>query len=202
MPSYTLSTTGAETDAILSRAGKNPATGWRDMLAPLIAAGIPVTNAPSSVDFGPEHTPQREALSFAVGDYCFVQGFHVNHDMKPGGAAYIHVHWSTDGTDTNTVKWEFTVMRALGHNQENFGVPTAITVEQAAAGTAWRHMVAEVDAADALTLIEPDELILVTLRRVTNGATDNGDTVFGLFCDLHYETDREATINKAPDFYA
>jgi hypothetical protein len=63
-------------------------------------------------------------------------------------------------------------------------------------------MISEVALADALTLVEPDELILVTLRRVTNGATENTDSVFGLTVDFHYEADRAATPNKAPDFYA
>jgi hypothetical protein len=62
-------------------------------------------------------------------------------------------------------------------------------------------MVAEVAVADALTLTEPDELILVTLKRITNGGTDNPDTVFGLMVDFHYESDRDTTPLKAPGFY-
>jgi hypothetical protein len=143
----------------------------------------------------------REEFVFDVGDYVFCQAFHVNHDVKPGGKAYCHVHWATNGTNTNTVKWEFQISRALGHNQANFGAPTSYYVTQAAAGTAWRHMVAEVADADALILVEPDELILVTLRRVTNGGTNNTDKVYALTVDFHYEADREVTPNKAPNFY-
>ena len=55
--------------------------------------------------------------------------------------------------------------------------------------------------ADALILVEPDELILVTLRRVTNGGTNNTDKVYALTVDFHYEADREVTPNKAPNFY-
>jgi hypothetical protein len=175
--------------------------GWRDLTAGLTSAGVPILNAPVMTPFGPAHTPQREENAFDVDDYCFCEPFHVNHDIKPGGKAYAHVHWSTNSTSTATVKWEFTIMRALGHNQANFGAPAVITVEQAAAGTAWRHMIAECSVGDALTLAEPDELILVTLRRITNGGSDNANTVFGLTVDFHYEADRNATPNKAPDFY-
>lgn len=176
-------------------------SGWVDLLAPVSAAGLPAQNAPTPANFGPAHTPQRREYAFEVGDYVFSQAFHVNHDVKPGGKAYVHMHWSTNGTSTATVKWEFTVMRALGHNQEAFGTPIVITVEQAASGVAWQHMVAECADANALTLYEPDELILVTARRITNGGTNNADTVFGLTVDFHYEADRTATPNKAPNFY-
>jgi hypothetical protein len=53
-----------------------------------------------------------------------------------------------------------------------------------------------------LIITEPDELILVTLKRVTNGGTNNTDTVFGLMVDLHYESDRHVTRNKSPNFYS
>lgn len=179
--------------------------GWFDLLSPVSAAGIPTTLAPTPQNFGPTHTPQRKEYAFDVNDYVFLQPFHINHDMKPGGKMLVHVHWSTNGTSTAVVRWELSIMRALGHNQANFGAPIVRTIEQAAHGTAWRHMVTEVpDLQDlqALTLIEPDELLLVTLRRVSNGGTNNPNLVFGLSCDFHYERDRDATPNRAPNFYA
>ena len=194
--------THEEMDANFSELDLRSGPGWFDLLAPLSGAGVPPSSAPVMTNFGPAHTPQRQEVAFSIGDYLFCQAFHINHDIKPGGLALVHVHWSTNGTSQETVKWEFTIMRALGHNQANFGTPTVLTVTQAASGTAWRHMVAEVAIGDALTLSEPDELILVTLRRVTNGGTDNNDTVFGLTVDFHFERDRDATPNRAPDFYA
>jgi hypothetical protein len=178
------------------------ASGWSDLLAPVSTAGIPANNAPAPANFGTAATPQRRELAFDINDYCFLQPFHINHDVKPGGLAYIHVHWSTNGTNIQPVRWECTVRRALGHNQANFGAPIVILITQAAAGTAWRHMVAECGDADALTLTEPDELVLVTLRRVANGGTENTDTVFGLMVDFHYEADRATTPSRAPNFYA
>lgn len=175
--------------------------GWKDIVV-AINASPGGSVAPTLANFGPAGTLQRQEYAFALDDYVWLSPIHINHDVKPGGAGYLHVHWSTNGTSTNTVRWEFHVQRALGHNQANFAAPTVRTVTQAAAGTAWRHMVAEVAIGDILTLTEPDELILVTLRRVTNGGTNNTDTVFALCVDMHYESDRDTTINKAPNFYS
>lgn len=174
--------------------------GWKDNVMPMHTAGVPASSAPDMTAFG--SSGLREEYAFALNDYAFVPSFHVNHDISSGCKAYLHFHWSTNGTNLATVKWEFQIMRALGHNQANFGGPITVTLEQAAQGTAWRHMICEVPLADALTLTEPDELILVTVKRITNGGTNNTDTVFGLCCDLHYEADRQATVNKAPNFYA
>ena len=177
-------------------------SGWRDLTSPITDAGVPGAQAPARTAFGPAHTPQYEQFAFDIGNYVFCEPFHVNHDVKPGGQAYIHVHWSTNGTNVNTVRWELTIMRALGHSQANFAAPIVKTITQAAHGTAWRHMIAEVALIDALTFTEPDELLLITLRRVTNGGTNNTDAVFGLMVDFHYEVDRASTPNKAPNFYA
>lgn len=183
---------------------KTPIQGdvlYADMLAPVGGASVPPNNAPSLANFGPIHTPQRREWAFDVGEYVFIQPFHINHDIKPNGKAYIHVHWSSSGVDTGLVAWELTIMRALGHDQANFGTPFVITLEQAGSGTAWRHMIVEATELDVITMSEPDELILVTLRRVSPSAGANSDTIFGLMLDLHYEIDRIGTINKAPNFY-
>jgi hypothetical protein len=172
---------------------------WKDMLAPVGGASVPTSLAPTSENFGPAATPQRKEYAFAVDDFVFIQPFHVNHDIVPGGEAYFHVHWSTNGTNTGLVRWEITYMRAKGHNQGNFGTPVVVLIEQAAQGTAWRHMVSETTTPIIMT--EPDELILCTLRRVAPSAGSNTDTVFGLMVDLHYQADRSGTPQRNPDFY-
>lgn len=175
--------------------------GWKDLTSAVSGARVPPANAPTATAFGGAHTPQRLEYAFSVNDYIFLEPFHVNHDIL-NAPAYLHVHWSTDGTDTGNVQWECTILRALGHDQANFGTTTVKTVEQAAVGTAWRHMIAEVGDADAITFTEPDELILVTLRRIAASTDENTDTVFGLTVDFHYYSDREHTPQKAPDFYS
>ena len=172
-----------------------------DLLASVAGAPVPPANAPTFEDFGPAHTPQRLERAFAVGDYVFIEPFHVNHDIKPGGRAWAHVHWSSNGVNTGLVRWELTIMRALGHNQANFVAPSVVLLEQAAAGTAWRHMIVEAPDLDPLIFSEPDELLLITLRRVAPSAGSNADNIFAVQVDFHYEMDRRGTPGKAPDFY-
>ena len=112
--------------------------GWRDLRTSLTTAEVPPANAPTLTAFGPSGTLKRYA--FAVNDYLEFD-LHVDHDYWPGSLAYFHVHWSTNGTSTNTVKWELTYTLAQGHNQANFPANQVITVEEAAQGTTWRHMV-------------------------------------------------------------
>ena len=174
--------------------------GWKDNVMPLTSDGVPKGETPKIESFG--SSGLREEMVFDVADYVFVDPLHVNHDIKINGDCYLHVHWSTNGTDINTVKWEFQVLRAL-RDTGQFSTLNSYTVEQAGAGAAWNHNVAEVLDADKLTLTEPDELILVTLRRLTNGTgTENNDKIFGLTVDMHYESDRDSTLNKASNFYA
>ena len=170
--------------------------GWDDLVSTISAAGVPAVAAPTMANFGAAGTLQRQEYSFANGDYVFCQPFHIGHDIKPGGNFYIHVHWSTNSTSTAVVDWELHVQRAKGHNQEAFGAPVVYTVSQAASGTAWKHMLTEMTT--PLVLTEPDELILVTLKR---SSATNANTVFALAVDLHYESDRHNTPNKIPSFY-
>lgn len=188
-----------EADANIKELDERTAEGWYDLTSGFNLHGS--TLPPTYEFFAPSGLRLEKA--FTVGAYAFADPFHINHDIKVGGKANIHIHWSTDGVDTNSVKWEFQISRALGHDQEFFGAGVSFFVEQQpnqVNSGAWRHYIAEVPDLEALTLIEPDEILLVTVRRVTNGAVDNTDNVFGLICDFHYERDKFATLNKAPNF--
>lgn len=171
--------------------------GWRDMRAAVVAGGdTGGLGAPTLSAFGPSGTTYQYA--FDVDEKIHLT-LHVDHDIKPGSTVYPHVHWSTNGTSTDSVKWEISYTIATGHDTANFGTNTVVNVEEAAAGTAWRHMVTE-DATGFLAP-EPDSVMLMTLKRVTNGGTDNTDTVYGLFVDLHYQAERVGTPNRTPNFY-
>jgi hypothetical protein len=176
---------------------------WMDlhatMMPPTAGATIPALTAVGggSAMFLPQ---------WAVNDQTWVQ-WHINHDYVPGSSIYFHFHWTTDGTSTNTTKWQFTYYHARGHQQEAFspalnGAGTVVTVTQAAQGTAYYHMVAET-AAVTIANLEPDSIILCEIKRITNGGTDNADRVFGLMgqsADLHYLSSRPGTKNRAFPF--
>ncbi len=173
---------------------------WFDNLSSMNSGKVPASNAPTWTAFGPSAICY--AWAFGINDHIQLDGFHINHDIKRGSKIYPHVHWTTDGTDTNTVKWELSLTYAKGHNQEAFPADVQVTVEQAGSGTAWQHMVTEVIDNDAILAPEPDTLIVMDVKRVTNGGTENTDAVFGLFVDLHYQMERTGTLNKSPDFYS
>ena len=170
---------------------------WAD-LEGSIDTRIGATNPTwTQIDTGPFY-----AYAFTIGDECFIT-YHVPHDIG-STTIHLHTHWTTDGTDTNTVKWDFTYTYAKGFNQEAFNTTgTTVSAEQAASGTAYQHMVAETDAVTISGMTEPDGLIMVHVKRVTNGGTNNTDNVFLLEADLHYQSNGQiGTTNKAPDFYA
>lgn len=181
------------------RRGRSGPIGWKDLISSISSARVPPSNAPTADTFGPVGV--RQEFRFAVGNYIFIQPFHTNHDIVPNGKAYLHVHWSTNGTNVQPVRWRMDIMRAKGHSQESFAAVDSVEVTQSPMGVAWSHVVSEASDAQALTMTEPDELFLVTLTRIANGGTENTDKVFGLTVDFHYESDRDTTPNKSPNFW-
>ena len=184
-------------------------TGWKDLTAFVGAAAPSPSNQPTLTNFGAAGTMQRQEYAFADGDYVFLNPFHVNHDINKGARAFLHVHWSTSGTAAGTVTWRLHVQKAKGHNQEAFGTPYYIELTAPTAGVAWQHMVTEVNGEGVTTttsngsdpiiyLDEPDTLYLVTLEKVTDTVAD---TVFAHMVDFHYESSREVTPNRVPNFY-
>jgi len=147
--------------------------------------------------------------AFAVNDYINIV-YHIPHQYaSAGGTAptpiYLHAHWTTNGTSENSVKWEWYYTFARGFNQTTAGefsvTGTQVTAEEAASGTAWRHMTTEISTPISNANFEVDGLILARLRRVTNGGSENGDTVFLMIADAHIQIDTHSTKNRTPDFY-
>ena len=171
--------------------------GWRD-LRMSITASAAGAGTPALVNFGPSASGAIKQMSFGVGDSVYM-GAHLDHDYLPGSLAYPHVHYCVSGTNVNPVKWQLTYTLAKGHDQEAFSTDTILTLQQAPSGTAWQHMV--VEDAVGVDLLEPDTLIIMELERITNGGTENTDTVFGLFVDFHYQVNGYCTPYRLPNFY-
>ena len=93
-----------------------------------------------------------------------------------------------------------------GYSKDLIPEPSGITWD----GTHWwimtytgdeivgEHIVVECSDTDAFDLIEPDTLIMAGVELLSKTATGK---VFGILCDLHYQADREVTLNKSPNFY-
>lgn len=177
--------------------------GWRDLTTEIKVKGTG-NNNPSWIQF-------REGIyahGFEAGKMmeCWAN-FHVDHDYALGTKLYPHVHWSPKSTLGGTVRWGFEFTVAKGHGQGATSVfgPTSIvyvTHDLTTGGHQYEHMVTEVSEIQAVpaTLVEPDTLIMMRVFR--DGANDtHADTVAGFTVDLHYQTERIATLNKAPDFF-
>lgn len=173
--------------------------GWRDNVIEMTTRGG-LTEPPRSV-----FRDGIYLLQFSHLDLMEVFGnFHIDHDYALGTLIYPHVHWSTNTTDTGTVRWGIEYTVAKGHQQASFPATTTVYVEQASTGTAYMHYVAEVSTGNAISgvNIEPDTLILMRVFRDAGHANDTFNApVYGIALDLHYQADRATTPNKAPNFY-
>jgi hypothetical protein len=197
--------TPADVDGNFAELDLRTGPGWRDIPIP-IETDATSPNAPVWAAF----RGGQKKRSFAPAELTeFDSVLHVNHDYKLGTPIYLHVHWTPSDTSVGVVRWGFEFSVAKGHQQQGFPSTTTVYVEQATLGAAFAnadraHMVAEVDAANVVpaTHLEPDTCI--TLRIFRDGGHVN-DTytmpVFGLVADAHYEADRQATPNRAPNFY-
>jgi len=172
--------------------------GWHDIIGQVVVRGVGATDPNwAQVGNGPMF-----AYRFAINDACWFC-YHVPHDIAPNLPVHLHAHWLSDGVSQNAVTWEWSYMYAKGFDQANFDVAgTIITATQSAAGTAFRHMVAETVPITIQGLSEPDGLIYCRLRRIANvSGADNLDSIFMLTADVHYKSTNMPTINKAPNFY-
>lgn len=174
-----------------------PPTGFRDILGDIIVKGV----GSADPKWRQINSSVFYAYKFDVNDECWMS-FHIPHDFIRGSDFFIHTHWLPNGTNVNPVKWQNTYMHAKGHNQEDYDVAgTIITSQDTPAGSAYRHYVSETDAINVAG-VEPDSVVYVHIKRITNGATDNTDDIFVLTNDIHYESNNIATLNRSPDFYS
>jgi hypothetical protein len=155
---------------------------------------------PTSPDWD-QITGSFYSWNFAVSDEVWIH-YHIPHDYVKGTPVYFHAHWLPNGTNTNSVKWQWEYSYAQGHNQAafNLGSSTTITAEQTVGGTQYQHYITET-AAETIADMEPDGIIMAHVSRITNGGTDNTDGIFLLLSDIHYKSSGLPTPNRAPNFY-
>ena len=174
---------------------------WDDYVSSFNAGKAVGLNAPTWATF--RGGLQAWSFSATVMNEVWLEPIHITHTYKPNTAVYMHVHWSTTGTNTGVVRWGIEYSVAKGHNQAAFPATSTVYLEAAASGTAYQHMITEMTIGQAITTgIEPDSLIMMRVFRDTANANDTcTDAAFGLMCDVHYQKSYWATKNKAPNFY-
>lgn len=172
--------------------------GWKDLTSELVSRGG--SSAPALALF----RGNIYAYQFAANSVDQLYStFHIPHDYAPGTALYIHIHWAdASASPTGVVRWGFEYAFAKGHGQEAFPVTRTVYVEQSATGS-YKHMVAEISTGILGTAAEVDGLLLVRIFRDATHANDTCPAaVFAFTCDVHYQSDRVATLNRSPNFYA
>jgi len=176
--------------------------GWRDLVMGFEARGGPnsavLTNYRNGIylyAFAAART--QEVFSTA----------HIDHDYKVGTALYPHIHFTTSTLSSGVVRWgfEYTWAQrrdgAVGHY--TFGPTTMVYTEYTVTGESYVHHVSEVSTGGAIdgTNIDVDTVILFRIFRDGDHANDTyPDQVFGFTADLHYQSDKHATPNKAAPF--
>ena len=182
--------------------------GWRDL------PGIPQVRAAGAND--PVWSTYRNSIKQFKFDLGTLNEmwfeYHVNHDYKPASDLHIHVHWSQIVADASkVVKWYFDISYAKGYNQAPFSAIVTTSVVQNSSAVQYQHMTAEVQisaASPSVAQIDSDSIEVdgIILVRVYRDGADAADTLtqapFLHAVDIHYQTDRVSTKNKAPNFYA
>lgn len=173
--------------------------GWKDNIKSFSGAKASPGTTPTWQDSG----NGIYRWLFSAGKELFVD-FHVNHDYKQGTDAYIHVHWLSDAVmvSGDTTTWRISYVIAKGHQQGQSltGALTTFDMVYTADGTeiAGEHIILECSPAQAFDLIEPDTIVSVIVELQ---ATTTAGNIYGLMSDIHYLSDRDATLNKSPNFY-
>jgi len=192
------------------KVGPYPSTYcWRDIIGKVIPKATGAGSPTRAVYMGGQ-----------LGQYAFVANdaydmeFHIPHDYVPGTDIYIHVHWSHNGTSiSGNAVFDFYHSYAKGHNQANFSAEKNLTITYATTDITttpqYRHRIDEVimsGASATATLmdrddIEPDGLILMTVKLTTLPTIGGGGKLFIHTADIHYQSTNFGTKQRAPDFY-
>lgn len=173
--------------------------GWNDIVGSIEVRSGGGSNAPTYAKFN----GNIYAYSFSASALNqFFTSFHITHDYKPNTPIYLHMHFAKPTAGNGNVRWGFEVTIARGYNRGDFGTTNTYYVEQAVSATPYSHSIAELAVPISSTELETDALVLV---RAFRDATHPNDTetgaVFGLMCDVHYESSQSNTPNKNYPFY-
>jgi hypothetical protein len=132
--------------------------------------------------------------------------YHPDHDFKDGSAFYPHVHIipKTTGLGTVTFGFEYTIAKGYDQGIDSFFNTTTNTVYATydiTTNSQYKHIIIETTLPITDPLFEIDSICLIRVFR--NGSADTyAGSVYLLRCDLHYESNKESTINKNFPFYS
>ena len=174
--------------------------GWQDNLSSISAGKIAGASVPTWTLL--QNGLYAYAFSAAAMNEVWVS-FHIQHDYQPGTMFYPHVHWTTAGVNAGVCRWGIEYSFARGYAADVFPASTTIYLEQAATGVAYKHMITEaVEGAGVLIpTLETDGILLTRVFRDGGHVNDTlTDVAFGLFVDIHYQSDGMLTNERNRTF--
>jgi hypothetical protein len=176
--------------------------GWRDLQSPFTVRTSNSQNNPSWIVLF--NGMQGLAFSKSTMNQVWVD-FHIDHDYAMGTNLYPHVHWCPTTVDGGVVRWGIEYTVAKGHQQQAFPATTTVYIEQTIQpNSQWMHFVGETSDLDAISSVdvEPDTVIKVRFFRDAAHPNDTYDAVVHAWQgDIHYQTGRLSSLNKAPNFF-
>lgn len=191
--------TPVEADANLTLLQTRTGDGWRDNI--------------SSIDTrGGGTAPQINLYRDGIYLYEFsadsmnevFSNFHIDHDYKLGTMLYPHLHFVTTSNAAGVVRLGFEYTFAQGHGLGSFPASTTLMLDfTVPANSAHVHFVAEMPEGQGIpgTGVDTDGVVLMRIFRDAAHSNDTfTGTIFGIIVDLHYQVDRYATKNRAPNF--
>lgn len=194
----------AEMDANITQFDTKTKDGWADIVSELYNRGV--ASSPNIANFRDglwlyefEGSTLMEAFA----------SFHIPHSYKQNTMLYPHMHFSVNTNSSGVVRWGFEYSFARRHDSTGtIAYPTTTTLYKEftiPANSAYTHFVAEVDEGNGIpgTDMEVDGMILMRVFRDAAHPNDTfPDSAFGITADVHHQVDRQATPNRAPNFYA
>jgi hypothetical protein len=176
-------------------------TGFNDYLAPGLALPRNGATAPTLKTF--RGNIQAVAFAGSSGIDETWSTIHILHDYVSGTKVYPHVHWShINASPSGDVKWNIEYSISKGHSGGTFPAATSISLTQTAAAQ-YTHHIIETSEGDAIaaTELEPDTIIMFRIYRDADDVADTfTDDAFLLHFDVHFESDRTFTPEKARPF--
>jgi hypothetical protein len=129
--------------------------------------------------------------------------YHLPHDFVEGTDMFFHVHHlPTSETPTGTVRWRFHYQYAQGYQNGSFS-DTDLTQDVeldlgAISAVQYGHIINEgvaVNDATVGAVLRTDGIFIVTIERLASVDTNTQPQIF-LELDLHYKSDKTATVNR------
>jgi len=165
-------------------------TFWEDLRFPSVSIKIGATKAPGFAQFKDDGSGSTGVYTYYYDDSSEEQQFliaQLPHAYKEGTDIEPHVHWAPSDANSGNVVWglEYTWQNIDG----TFGNTTAITVTDAADGTADKHQIADFATITGTSKTLSSILVCRIYRDATNASDTYASDAALLEVDIHYEID-------------